>query len=92
MKSSALPEFWTCFEQLPPKVQRVARKNFLLWQNQPGLKSLGFKRIKLDLWSVRTVRAFACWRFSTMAVTSGFGLAHTTNMNGFCAVGLPREQ
>ena len=52
MKSSALPEFWTCFGQLPPKVQRIARKNFLLWQKQPGLKSLGFKRTKHDLWSV----------------------------------------
>jgi hypothetical protein len=31
----------------------MARKNFLLWQKQPGLKSLGFKRIKHDLWSVR---------------------------------------
>jgi hypothetical protein len=53
VKSSALPEFWTSFEQLPPKVQKVARKNFLLWQKQPGLKSFGFKRIKHDLWSVR---------------------------------------
>jgi hypothetical protein len=58
VKSSALPEFWTCFEQLPPKVQRVARKNFLLWQKQPGLKSLGFKRIKHDLWSVRAGSGF----------------------------------
>ena len=31
------------------------------------------------------VRAFARWRPSTMAVTSGFGLVHTTNTNGFCA-------
>ena len=43
MKSSALPEFWECFEQLPPKTRRIARKNFLLWQKQPTLKSLGFK-------------------------------------------------
>jgi hypothetical protein len=77
VKSSALPEFWTCFEQLPAKVQKVARKNFALWQKQPGLKSLGFKRIKHDLWSVRAG--------STMAVTSGFGLGRMMNTNGFCA-------
>jgi hypothetical protein len=52
VKSSALPEFWTRLELLPPKVQRIARKNFVLWQKQPGLKSLGFKRTKHDLWSV----------------------------------------
>ena len=34
VKSSALPEFWTCFEQLPAKVQKIARKNFALWQKE----------------------------------------------------------
>jgi len=29
------------------KVQRIARKNFLLCQKQPSLKSLGFKRINI---------------------------------------------
>ena len=58
MKSSALPEFWECFNQLPPKAQKIARKNFLLWQKQPTLKSLGFKRIKSDLWSVRAGSGF----------------------------------
>ena len=53
MKSSALPEFWACFDRLPPQTQKIARKNFRLWQKQPGLKSLAFKRIKHDLWSVR---------------------------------------
>jgi hypothetical protein len=32
VKSSALPEFWDCFEILPPQVQKIARKNFKLWQ------------------------------------------------------------
>mgnify|MGYP006898480473 CR=1 FL=1 len=45
-----------------PAGSKIARKNFLLWQKQPTLKSLGFKRIKSDLWSVRAgagVRALA---------------------------------
>ena len=58
MKSSALPEFWACLNQLPPKVQRTAQKNFKLWQQEPTLKSLGFKRIKADLWSVRAGSGF----------------------------------
>ncbi len=53
MKSRALPEFWNCFNHLPATVQKTARKNFALWKNQPTLKSLAFKKIKADLWSVR---------------------------------------
>lgn len=53
MKSLALPEFWACFDRLPPKIQATAKKNYLLWQQHPGLKSLGFKKIKDDLWSIR---------------------------------------
>jgi hypothetical protein len=58
VKSSALPEFWTCLEKLPPKAQKTARKNFKLWQQDPSLKLLGFKRIKDDLWSVRAGSGF----------------------------------
>jgi hypothetical protein len=53
-----LPEFWTRFNRLPPSVQNIARKNFALWKKQPTLKSLTFKRIKHDLWSVRTGSGF----------------------------------
>jgi hypothetical protein len=53
VKSSALPEFWKCLEQLPPKIQQTARKNFILWQKDPTLPSLHFKKVKPDLWSVR---------------------------------------
>jgi hypothetical protein len=58
VKSSALPEFWACCNRLPPRVQEVARKNFTLWQQDPTLKSLAFKRIKDDLWSVRAGSGF----------------------------------
>lgn len=58
MKSSALPEFWDCLEQLPPPVQKIARKNFKLWHGNPTLKALEFKKIKGDLWSVRAGSGF----------------------------------
>lgn len=58
MNSSALPEFWACFNRLPPQVQKIARKNFVLWQQDPTLKSLAFKRIQDDLWSVRAGSGF----------------------------------
>jgi hypothetical protein len=54
MKSQALPEFWVGFGKLPPKIQSTARKNYALWQQHPQLKSLEFKKIKSDLWSIRT--------------------------------------
>jgi hypothetical protein len=43
---------------VPPKVQKIARKNFVLWQKQPSLQSLAFKRIQHDLWSVRAGPGF----------------------------------
>jgi hypothetical protein len=58
VKSSALPEFWDCLASLPPQVQKIARKNFKLWQKNPSLKSLAFKKIKNDLWSVRAGSGF----------------------------------
>ena len=58
MKSSALPSFWACLAGLPPAVQQTARKNFALWQKEPTLKSLNFKKIKDDLWSVRAGSGF----------------------------------
>jgi hypothetical protein len=33
-------------------------QNFKLWQKNPSLKSLGFKKIKPDLWSVRAGSGF----------------------------------
>jgi outer membrane protein assembly factor BamB len=41
VKSAALQGFWVCFNPLPLPVQKIARKNFPLWQKQPTLKSLG---------------------------------------------------
>jgi hypothetical protein len=43
---------------LPEKVQQIARKNYALWQQSPSLKSLNFKKIKGDLWSIRAGSGF----------------------------------
>jgi hypothetical protein len=58
VKSLALPEFWQCFEKLPANIQRAARKNYGLWQQDPKGASLRFKKIKDDLWSVRASRSY----------------------------------
>jgi hypothetical protein len=58
VKSSALPEFWHCLESLPPQVQKIAHKNFKLWKKNPSMKSLAFKKIKDDLWSIRAGSGF----------------------------------
>ena len=39
----------------------------------------------VDLGRCGRARAFARWRLSMMAVTFGFGSAHTMDTNGFCA-------
>jgi hypothetical protein len=85
VKSSALPEFWDCLADLPPPVQKIARKNFKLWQKNPSLKSLGFKKIKNDLWSSAPVRAFARWQLLKMAAIFGSGSPRTTNTNASSA-------
>jgi hypothetical protein len=52
MKSSANARFWQAFAVLPPEVQRLARKNFRLWQENPKHGSLHFKKVG-PVWSVR---------------------------------------
>jgi hypothetical protein len=92
MKSQALPEFWAAFGKLPPKIQTTARKNYDLWQQHPGLKSLEFKKIKDDLWSIRAVRATAPWAQGWTVSMSGFGSGRTMNTNACYALfdGAPR--
>ena len=45
MKSAANPRFWKAFAALLPEVQRLARKNFRLWQGNPKHRSLRFKKV-----------------------------------------------
>ena len=44
MTSHALPSFWKCYEQLPKHIQKLADKNFALFNKNPGHPSLGFRK------------------------------------------------
>jgi len=48
----ATARFWKCFEQLPPPVQTVAKKNFVLLRSNPSHPSLHFKKVG-TFWSAR---------------------------------------
>ena len=44
--------FWRDFEKLPESVQKMARRNFLLFKANPRHPSLHFKKIG-QFWSIR---------------------------------------
>jgi hypothetical protein len=63
MNSSTTKSFRDRFGNLPPEVQRLARKNFKLWLRDQSHPSLRFKKIG-DFWSARVGskhRALAIW-------------------------------
>lgn len=45
MRHAAAPDFWTCFENLPSRVQDLARKNFKLLKDDTTHASLHFKKM-----------------------------------------------
>jgi hypothetical protein len=53
VKSRVAREFWRLFHDLPPEIQRLAYKNYLLWQNDPRHPSLRFKSLASRRWSAR---------------------------------------
>jgi hypothetical protein len=36
-------KFWKCFNELPPKIQQLAREKFALWKSDPTHPSLKFE-------------------------------------------------
>ncbi len=52
MESKTTPEFWQRFNALPADVQKLARKNFDLWKNNPRHPSLRFRPHGKGKWSV----------------------------------------
>ena len=52
MISSTKKSFRKRFQELPPEVQQLARKNFKLWLNDPRRPSIHFKKIGI-FWSAR---------------------------------------
>ncbi len=53
MKSKTNHNFWICFNALPLEIQKLARKNFLVWQNNSRHPSLRFRPHSNGRWSVR---------------------------------------
>ena len=53
MTSKVSPGFWKRPCDLPETAQRLAQKNYLLWRENPGHRSLRFKPFKPGQWSVR---------------------------------------
>ena len=46
MKSKATARFWKLFDALPSHIQKLARKNYRLWQQNQNHPSLDFKKLK----------------------------------------------
>ncbi len=57
MKSFVTDKFWRAYAELPEHVQKVARKQYRLWQSDLKHPSLQFKPIGL-LWSVRVTQDY----------------------------------
>jgi hypothetical protein len=45
LKSHLTDDFRACFQKLPERVQRLARKNYKLWKKNPRHPSLQFKPV-----------------------------------------------
>lgn len=61
MNHFATPDFWRHYNALPKEVRDLADKNYGLLRADPFHASLHFKKIKLDVWSVRVGRHYrAC--------------------------------
>ena len=53
MNSLTSARFKRCYERLPKRLQRLARKNFALWKLNPWHPSLQLKEVNPQLWSAR---------------------------------------
>lgn len=55
MRSHASQRFWRLFQDLPETIQRLAEKNYHLWQTNPSHPSLHFRRLegREDLVTIR---------------------------------------
>ncbi len=52
MRYRATPRFWSCYQQLPEEVRRLADRSYELLRQNPHHASLHFKKAG-RLWSVR---------------------------------------
>jgi hypothetical protein len=57
MKSKAVPSFWDGYRKLPASIRKRARRQYLLWLDDPRHPSLHFKKVG-DFWSVRVTGSY----------------------------------
>jgi hypothetical protein len=61
VKSHLTNDFIKCFLNLPERVKNLARKNYLVWKENPYHPSLNFKEIKSGT-NIYSVRIGIGWR------------------------------
>ena len=61
MTSHLHADFRRCFRKLPTEVRRIAKKNYLLWRDNPSHPSLQFKCVNRTL-SAYSIRIGTDWR------------------------------
>jgi hypothetical protein len=58
MESYTTCSFWDLLSALPEEVKGRAKKQYLLWLDDPGHPSLQFKKVGGNLWSARVTEAY----------------------------------
>jgi hypothetical protein len=70
MKSLLAPDFITLFRELPTRIQRIARKNYKLWRENPAHPGLHFKLVA-ERMPIYSVRVGVGWRALGLKVEDG---------------------
>lgn len=68
MTSHVTEDFVECFETLPERIQRLARKSYKLWKTNPRHPGLEFKKIHIRK-PIYSVRIAIGWR--ALGIISG---------------------
>jgi hypothetical protein len=69
LKHYASSRIWRCFNALPPDIQQLARKNFVLLRQDPTHRSLHFKTVNNGRY--RSVRIGIHYRALGISVPDG---------------------
>lgn len=70
MKSRLAEDFISCFRELPARIQRIARKNYKLWRENPDHPSVQFKLVGKRM-PVYSIRVGIGWRALGLKVEDG---------------------
>lgn len=57
MKSKAVSSFWDGYRKLPANIRDRARRQYLLWLDDPRHPSLHFKKVG-DFWSIHVTGSY----------------------------------